>query len=275
MSERRAIEAFGAEWTAFDYGAGMDEELTDVFADYFRIFPWESLPPGATGFDLGCGSGRWARLVAPRVGHLHCVDASAAAVEVARRNLAGTPNCGVSLGRAGELPFEDASMDFGYALGVIHHLDDPPGGLADAVAKLRPGAPFLAYVYYALDERPLAFRLAWHATDLMRRVVSRLPLRARRIVSEPLAFGLYWPLARLARLLERLGADVADIPLAQYRHRSLYVMRNDALDRFGTPLERRYTRAQAIELMSGSGLERVTVSPDPPFWCVLGYAPRA
>ena len=46
-------------------------ESERVFGDYFAIFPWDQLPPAAEGFDMGCGSGRWARFVAPRVGRLH------------------------------------------------------------------------------------------------------------------------------------------------------------------------------------------------------------
>ena len=33
---------------------------------------------------MGCGSGRWASLVAPRVGHLNCIDPSSA-IDVAKR----------------------------------------------------------------------------------------------------------------------------------------------------------------------------------------------
>lgn len=51
-------------------------EAERVFCDYFAIFPWDHLPPYAEGFDIGCGSGRWARFVAPRVCLLHCIDLS-------------------------------------------------------------------------------------------------------------------------------------------------------------------------------------------------------
>jgi hypothetical protein len=65
------------------------ERRTRRFAEYFEIFPWDSLPRDAVGFDAGCGSGRWAALVAPRVGWLHYIDASAEALAVAQKSLAG------------------------------------------------------------------------------------------------------------------------------------------------------------------------------------------
>src|SRR5690606_41790929 len=59
---------------------------------YFSIFPWSQLPSNAVGFDLGCGSGRWAKLVAPKVGTLHLIDPSSA-LTVAKRNLLQMNNC--------------------------------------------------------------------------------------------------------------------------------------------------------------------------------------
>src|SRR5438270_3985715 len=87
------VESFGREWQAFDQSSESAEELRRIFDTYFAIFPWELLPPNAEGFDLGCGTGRWARFVAPRLGagKLHCIDPSAA-LEVARRNLQDVPN---------------------------------------------------------------------------------------------------------------------------------------------------------------------------------------
>ena len=47
-------------------------------------------------------------------------------------------------------------------------------------------------------------------------------------------------------------------------------MRNDALDRFGTRVEHRFTADQIRKMMSDAGLERIVFSQDA-FWCALGY----
>lgn len=44
----------------------------------------------SVGFDMSCGSGRWAIKVAPRVGLLNCVDARQEALDVAKHNLRST-----------------------------------------------------------------------------------------------------------------------------------------------------------------------------------------
>lgn len=265
------VADFGREWARYDQSALGADELETLFAQYFSLFPFDALPRGATGFDLGCGSGRWARLCAPRVGHLHCVDPAAGALTVARRNLAALPNVSFHLAAADALPFADGSMDFGYSLGVLHHLPDPAAGLAACVRKLKPGAPLLVYLYYAFDHRPAWFRALWRASDWLRRGISRLPGAAKLAVSEVLAALVYWPLARGAALAERAGKSVEDWPLAAYRDKRFYVMRTDALDRFGTRLEHRYTRAELAGMLHEAGLERVAFRDGVPYWCALGY----
>ncbi len=52
----------------------------------FKVLPWIALPFCAEGFDMGCGSGHWANLIAPRVGKLCCIDPSEA-IEVSERAL--------------------------------------------------------------------------------------------------------------------------------------------------------------------------------------------
>src|SRR3954462_3383746 len=126
--DRKTVEGFGEEWSTFDQKALGEAELNELFDSYFSIFPFDVLPSDAEGFDLGCGSGRWARLVAPRVGRLHCIDPSAA-IEICRDNLADRPNCVFHHADVDVMPLEDASMDFGYSLGVLHHVPDTQKGL--------------------------------------------------------------------------------------------------------------------------------------------------
>lgn len=270
----RTVEGFGHEWSQFDQSELDESELDSLFDQYFSVFPWDEVPPAAVGMDVGCGSGRWAQKVAPRVQELHCIDASESALAVARVNLADYDSCRFHHASVEGMPLEDGSMDFGYSLGVLHHIPDPQGGLAACARKLKPGAPFLVYLYYAFDNRPVWFRALWQLTDLARRVISRLPMRAKFVVTGCVALLVYLPLARLARFAEKLGLRVDLVPLAYYRDRTFYTMRTDALDRFGTRLEKRFRADEVREMMVVSGFERIQFSPDPPHWCAIGYRIR-
>jgi len=270
-SDPKTVEGFGDEWTRFDQTGMSEEDTKRLFDGYFSVFPWDDVPKNAVGFDLGCGSGRWAKLVAPRVGKLHCIDPSVA-IEVARKNLRTLANCEFHQAGVGDIPISDQSMDFGYSLGVLHHIPDTRAALAACVSKLKPGAPFLLYLYYAFDNRPVWFRMIWQVSDWIRRVVSLMPLGLRYAVSQVMAALVYWPLARSAKLAENLGANVNNLPLASYRNCGFYVMRTDALDRFGTRLEQRFTKLEIKKMMESAGLENITFSEENPFWCAVGYA---
>ncbi|MEM9728935.1 MAG: class I SAM-dependent methyltransferase [Myxococcota bacterium] len=262
------IERFGEEWSRFDQTGLSEAESRATFESYFEVFPWDDLPDDAEGFDLGCGSGRWALHVAPRVGVLHCVDPSEA-VLVAERNLFGHRNVEFHRATAAELPFPPNSMDFGYSLGVLHHVADTEGALRRAVSSLRMGAPFLVYLYYALDNRPWWFRALWRSSDFARRLIAHQPGPVRRLACDGIAAGVYFPLAKTSAVAERLGVDVANWPLSAYRDRTLYAMRTDALDRFGTRLEKRYTREQVETLLRDAGLENIRFCSSV-YWCAVG-----
>jgi SAM-dependent methyltransferase len=264
------VDGFGDEWSRFDQSALSEGEARHLFEEYFDIFPWHELPAEAVGLDLGCGSGRWARLAAPRAGRLLCFDASQAAVDVAKRNLEGVKNAEVAVAGIDELPVPDGSADFAYSLGVLHHIPDTAAALRACVRKLRPGAPFLVYLYYRFDNRPAWYRMLWKLSEVVRFSVSRSPKPVRYGVSQLLAATVYWPLSRLARLAGRMGMRAESFPLAYYRNRSYYVLRTDALDRFGTRLEQRFTRAEVEAMMRDAGLVDIVFSPHAPFWCALG-----
>ena len=263
---------FGHEWSTFRQGES-EFSLPDreaIFQSYFHIFPWDELPSDAVGIDVGCGSGRWSTMVAPKVGHLHLLDASADALAVARQNLANSPNVSFHLASVGDIPIEENSLDFAFSLGVLHHVPDTIAAIRAIAGKLKVGAPFLIYLYYALDNRPWWYRAIWRFSNALRMIISHMPPRARLIISQIIAVAVYWPLARFAAMIERTGFSSAAIPLESYRHRKFYVMRTDAYDRFCTKLEQRFTRRQIEEMLRGAGFDEIRFSNEVPYWCALG-----
>lgn len=263
------VKSFGDEWSRFDQSELSAAEAERIFNEYFAVFPWDKLSPRATGFDMGCGSGRWAKLMAPRVGHLHCIDPSSA-LDIAKAALSALDNVSFHRASVDDNVLQPDSQDFGYSLGVLHHVPDTAGAIRACVALLRPGAPFQLYLYYAFDNRSLAFMALWRCSDLLRRVVSKLPAAAKHLVTDVLAALVYYPLARLALLVERMGFAVGSVPLSYYRNHSFYTMRTDSRDRFGTPLEHRFTRKEIAGMMEAAGLGEVRFSEKVPYWCAVG-----
>lgn len=268
--DTKTVSGFGDEWSRFTQEDLDKDARNRIFHDYFGVFPWDSIEANAVGADIGCGSGRWAQVVAPRVGCLHLIDASDKALSVAHRNLKDAPNVVFHHASVDMLPLEDESLDFAYSLGVLHHIPDTAGGIRAISEKLKRGAPFLLYLYYAFDNRSTAYRVLWRITDIARRIISRLPYQARYFVSQLIAILVYFPFARLALLLEKMGVEVSALPLTYYRDKPFYVLRTDALDRFGTRLEQRFTRDEIDMMLREAGFVDIRFSDKEPYWCAVG-----
>jgi ubiquinone/menaquinone biosynthesis C-methylase UbiE len=171
------------------------------------------------------------------------------------------------------LPFNDNYFDFGFSLGVLHHIPDTRQAMNACVRKVKPGGYFLVYLYYNFDNRGKLFKFIYWLSNLIRLIVCRLPGKLKRFFCDILAVLLYMPFVGLCRLFRMLGVPEKirqKIPLQIYEKASFYIIRNDALDRFGTPLEQRFTKKEITAMMEGAGLTDIIFSPYAPYWHAVG-----
>lgn len=264
--DSRTVKGFGQEWSTFSQEPLSHAERKELFSKYFSLVDWSRKPRRA--LDMGCGSGRWALLAAPMVDELVAVDASPDALAVARRNVTLGNVCFVQA-TPEALPFPDEHFDLIFSIGVLHHVPDTEGAIRSLAQKLRSGGTLLLYLYYAFDFRPAWFKILWRTTNAARWLISRLPFPFRYGLSQIIAVCVYWPLARSAKYL-----PVPDSwPLKFYANRSFYVMRTDALDRFGTRLEKRFTRKQIVAMLEAAGLAEIRFSETAPYWVSTAKKP--
>ena len=193
-------------------------------------------------------------------GLLNCIDPSTDALSVAKRNLSGYTNVRFFQATTETVPLRAESQDFGYSLGVLHHVPDTQSAMDSCVKLLKPGAPFLVYLYYNFDNRPVWFVLIWRASERVRRVISIMPPILKNLATDLIALTVYWPLAKLSWLGEKIRLNTQCMPLHAYRDCSFYTMRTDARDRFGTPVEKRFTRSEINIIMKRSGLDNIVIS---------------
>lgn len=269
-TDDQVIKDFGDEWNTYEQGDIPEHELSRLFSLYFKNFPFEKLSDSATGFDMGCGSGRWAKFVAPKVNHLTCIEPSSA-INSAKRLLSSELNISFLKESVYKCSISSESQDYGYSLGVLHHLSDPQLALNQCCSLLKPGAPFLLYLYYSLDSRPLLFRIIWSIADMLRVFIARMPYKLRSATTDLIALLIYLPIARICNVLNGIGINTDDVPLSFYSSLSLGTMKTDARDRFGTLVERRFTRDQIKKMCETAGMEKISFNEHPPYWVCIAY----
>ena len=68
-------------------------DLEIGFNEYFHLMPDKFINSETIGFDAGCGSGRWAKFICPKIKQLTCIEPSIKAINVAKNNLYNYKNC--------------------------------------------------------------------------------------------------------------------------------------------------------------------------------------
>ena len=151
-------------------------------------------------------------------------------------------------------------------MGVLHHTNQLNLGLKFCNRVLKKDSPFLIYLYYDLENRPLYYKFLWKFSNFFRKIISLLPFKFKKIITDVIAILVYFPCARISLLFNLIGFDVFNFPLSDYKNKSLYTMRTDALDRFGTKLERRFSKKDIEELLLNNGFKEVVFSSNMPYW---------
>lgn len=268
--DRSTVHSFGEEWKAFHQFD--DAEIDKIGDTYFDIVTPEMLGPGKTAADFGCGTGRWTKYMHKKVGAVAAIDPSDA-IFVAGQLLKDAANVHFYKASIDNLPFTDDYFDFGFSLGVLHHIPDTQMAMDACVKKVKSGGHFLVYLYYSLDNRGFLYKSLFFLSNLIRRLVSKMPGGLKKFSCNMMAIFFYMPFVLFGRFLKLVGVSKkvrSRIPLHSYENTSFYIIRNDALDRFGTPLEQRFSRKQIQAMMESAGLEHIVFSAQAPYWHAVG-----
>jgi ubiquinone/menaquinone biosynthesis C-methylase UbiE/DNA-binding transcriptional ArsR family regulator len=125
----------------FSSSAGQWDRLRDdLFGERFHLAALAAFAdPEWTVGDLGCGTGQVTSALAPFVGHVVAVDASAAMLQAAKRRLHGFDNVDLRRGELEQLPIDDGRLDAATLMLVLHHVPEPERALAEVARVLKPG----------------------------------------------------------------------------------------------------------------------------------------
>jgi len=268
--DQGVIDSFGHEWATFDYG---EPETTEALNAQFNAYctPIDLSqfdPKNSVAGDFGAGSGRWASRLIPYFSLVYALEPSDGASSVLKNKFSDEAKIVVLQETVGANSIPLETLDLAMSLGVLHHIPDTSLAIKDVSLRIKPGGMFLCYLYYNLENKPAFYKLIFKGVNAARKIISVLPQRIKQIVSSSIAAIIYWPLARFSKVLNKLGINTSNIPLHHYSDMPFVMLANDALDRFGTSLEQRFSKAEITEMLASAGFDTSTLrfSEIEPFW---------
>lgn len=249
---------YGYEWQAFSHEY---EEWSRLHARYSGMEDG-SFFQGKIGLDGGCGMGRYSLVPASHGAEMLGVDLSNA-IEAAYAKSRTVPTFHAVQGDLFNLPVQKRTFDYAQSLGVIHITPNPELALQNIRAAVKPGGRLSLYVYASFeDENKFKFYLL-KLVNQFRRFTVRMPSdKLYKLLYLPLPFVLvllYFP----SWVLWQLGFKKASMRFPysyeQYRGRRIRDMHMNLFDRFGNPVERRYSRQEMQDWMARAEVKDPTL----------------
>ena len=167
VEEEKAATAagFGWQWQHFTQA---DDKYEQQFLGWIAPVTPEFFQDKIV-LEGGCGKGRHTQLAAQwGAREVIGVDLSAA-VETAFAATRHLPNAHIVQADIYSLPFARV-FDYGFSVGVLHHLPDPRGGFKSLSSKVKPGGHISAWVYGAENNEWIT---RW-VNPVRRRLTSRM-----------------------------------------------------------------------------------------------------
>jgi SAM-dependent methyltransferase len=268
--DQGVIDSFGYEWATFDYGeAETTEALNAQFKAYCAPIDLSKFNPKiSVAADFGAGSGRWTSRLIPFFSLVYALEPSEGANRVLNQKFSDEAKIVVLQETVGVNSIPLDSLDLAMSLGVLHHIPDTSMAIKDVAHRIKSGGIFLCYLYYNLENKPTFYRLIFKGVNAARKIISILPQKLKFLVTSTIAALVYWPLARFSKLMSRFGFNTSNIPLHHYAEMPFVMLANDALDRFGTSLEQRFSKTEITEILRLANFDTSTLkfSNVEPFW---------
>jgi SAM-dependent methyltransferase len=199
---------FGFEWSLHDR-TQLDGPDSRESESSFRLrtgFTPDDLA-GRVVLDVGCGMGRYADVAARWGATVVGVDLSLA-VDSAQRNLGDSPRVHIAQADVLRLPFAEATFDYVFSIGVLHHTPDTRAAFERLPRLLKPGGRIAVWVYSTAR---------WPVSDLLRRWTWRMPRRLLHTLSHVAVPKYYVDRLPVVGVASRMLLPVSLHPRAEWR----------------------------------------------------------
>lgn len=243
------------------------------FHDVQSVVP-EPMVRGKRGLEIGSGCGYDTLIMArdnPEVKILG-FDMSGGVFKT-KEITGGLSNVWLMQASALGIPLKDDLFDFAYSYGVLHHTPDPEGALREIRRVLKKEAPVFLYLYEDHSDNPVKYFIL-KIVNILRRVTTKMPVKLLYYFSylvSPFAVIFFTFPAKLFAKFNRAGTFSKKIPFNYGTH--LFSLAADLYDRFGAPIEHRFSKKNIFHLLNNNGFIKINICKikSKAGWVAWGY----
>lgn len=268
---KRTQEVYGFLWDRGGKNGAAPQRWH--FHDMQETVP-EPIVKGKIGLEIGCGYGYDTLIMAKNNPEVKILSFDISDGVFRNREMtASLKNVFLIKASALNIPLKDNAFDFAYSYGVLHHLPDPETGIKEINRVIKKNAPLFLYLYEDHARNKLK-RAALRMVNILRHVTTKMPAKLLYLLSylaSPFIVILFsFPAMVLAgfKTTSRLSDK---IPFNYGTH--LFSVAADLYDRFGTPIEHRFSREEIIDLFDRTGFSGINIAKikSKAGWVIWGY----
>lgn len=200
---------------------------------------------GKLVLDAGCGSGRFAEMVAKYKGTVVAFDLSYA-IDMAFENIGQSENVHLIQADIFNLPFRDNIFDFIYSFGVLHHTPDAYKAFLKLTTLLKKGGSISIFVYSSYNKGIV------YSSNFWRVFTTRMPKKLLYyfcFISIPLYYIYRFPvIGNIAKML---------FPISMERDWKWRLL--DTFDWYSPKFQSKHTHAEVFRWFSNAGLTDIKI----------------
>lgn len=234
----------------------------------------EPMVRGKKGIDIGSGCGYDTYLMAKNNPLVKIISLEISeGVYKTRQLTLGLENVWIIKGSALNIPIVDSTLDFAYSFGVLHHTPDPEQGMREIARVIKKDSPVYLYLYEDHSESPIKYT-ALKLVTAVRSLTTKIPSKILYIFSflaSPLVV-IFFTLPHKALKKFKITQPLSEkIPFNFGT--GLFSLTGDIYDRFGAPIERRFSRQEIFDLFKRNGFVNISISKmkSTAGWVAWGY----